>query len=153
MKRSSVAVTLGLCGLLALAVPVSADSGNVHQVNDRIKALRERLNAFRSRGKTGAESVPAPATEQTQGGSDTKAVSVAADNLTPLELSEELEHRKDAKVIILFSDRMAPAEKNFRREPPPKPRAEPVKEKPATKKGTPKKVQDFWKALRGSAEA
>jgi hypothetical protein len=146
MKRSSAVLALGLCGFLSIAGPAQADSNNLPKVNDRIQALRDRLDAFRSRGTTGGA-----ATMEKSGNTDVNTPGKPDENLSPQELSEELEHRRDAKVIILFSDSIAPAAKSFRRESAGTPKVDQIKEKPELRKSPPKKVQEFWKNLLGSA--
>lgn len=77
----------GVIVLLSLCSTASAERTSMNQVNDRIRRLRARLesvrsNLFNRKGRNQSEN----------------------ENQSTLEMSEELEQRKDAKVIILFHD-------------------------------------------------
>lgn len=97
----------------------SAQNGESHQISDRIKALRERLNVFTSRdgSKTpqGSQASPEKTTPptpvagmETQSGSVSGAQASARPVLpqaaTPDQESESIENSKEAKVILLFHD-------------------------------------------------
>ena len=97
MKRPLTFTTLGLCGMLLFTGPLYAESDGMRQANLRIKQLRERLDAFRAKVLPKKDEVK----DQPE--------------FNPDRLSDELEHRKDTKVIVLFSESAAPAESSFKK--------------------------------------
>ena len=89
MKKMNLLI--GIAVLLAFQInPVFAESEEMKKLNERIKGLRERLTLFRTNVTQtiqSKEKEPAKIGEQ-----------------APIQLSEELESRKDAQVIVLFHD-------------------------------------------------
>ena len=77
----------GLMFLLASSSPVMAGN-EAQQINERIKALREKLQTYR----------------EEHGLAEKKS---RIEHLDPAELSEQLEHRSDARMVVLFHDAQA----------------------------------------------
>jgi len=67
---------------------VFAQENSMQEITQRIKNLREKLEAFRNR--------------------DGKQNSETSSNPTPAQESENLENRKDAKVIVLYHESSNP---------------------------------------------
>ncbi len=76
----------GLAVFLAQGNLVSADEIKARDISDRIKELRERLTQFQTRDE------------------EPKSEMMKTQEQDPEKLTEQLEHRQDAKVLVLFHD-------------------------------------------------
>lgn len=92
MKK--VWLAAGLAVMLCQGSSASADDLKARDISGRIKELRDRLSQFQSRGEEKlTETTTPPPKEQ-----------------DPEKLTDQLEHRRDARMLVLFHDRGSLAE-------------------------------------------
>ena len=86
---NKVWLAAGLAVMLCQGSSASADDLKARDISGRIKELRDRLSQFQSRGE---EKLSETATS-------------AQREQDPEKLTDQLEHRRDARVLVLFHDK------------------------------------------------
>lgn len=95
-------------------VPVYGESPTTKEMNTRIKALQDRLASFRQQINTGKRKLEITGTPTSKTVVDRDAApieaspSIVSAPTTPDQVSDSLESRSDAKVIVLFHDTSVP---------------------------------------------